>query len=65
MFIGGITSYVTFPKLYLKNGQLNHEDLETIPLSLKLKLAVMQWILLILVTAMFVLYFIGEAEFFN
>ena len=62
MLIGGITSYVAFPGLYLKNGQLSWEDLQAIPISLRRKLALIQWILVTLVIAMFALYFIGETS---
>jgi len=61
MLIGGITSYVAFPGPYLKNGQLSWEDLQAIPNSLRRKLALMQWILVALVVAMFALYFIGKS----
>jgi len=62
MLIGGITGFVAFSGLYLKNGQLSREDLEAIPPPLKRKLAMMHWILVTLATAMFVLYFIGKYE---
>lgn len=64
MVIGGITGYVAFPKLYLKNGQLSIEDLQAIPNSLRRKLAVMHWILVALVVAMVMLFFIGKSGLF-
>lgn len=65
MLIGGITSYVAFPGLYLKNGQLSREDLQAIPNSLRRKLALIQWILVALVVTMFALYFIGKSGLFH
>jgi hypothetical protein len=65
MLIGGITGYVAFPRLYLKNGQLSCEDLQAIPNSLRFKLAVMHWILVTLLLAMFALFFIRKSGFFN
>ena len=61
MVIGGITGYIAFPELYLKNGQLSREDLQAIPNSLRRKLAVMHWILVGLVVAMVVLFLISES----
>lgn len=46
MLIGGISGIVTFPKFYLKRGELCPEDLEKFPANLKRKLAVLQWTLL-------------------
>lgn len=65
MLIGGISSYVAFPGPYLKNGQLSREDLEAMPNSLRRRLALMQWILVMLATAMFALYFIGKSGLIN
>ncbi|MCU1761607.1 hypothetical protein NTD84_18035 [Pseudomonas sp. 14P_8.1_Bac3] len=61
MLIGGITSYVTFPFLYLKNGQLSRKDLQAIPTPLKRRLITMQWVLVSLVSLMFALYVIDES----
>nr|WP_246218932.1 hypothetical protein [Pseudomonas izuensis] len=65
MLIGGISGLVTFPRSYLKNGQLNREDLQAIPPSLRRKLAVMQWNLLVLLTALTLLVFIGKSGLLN
>lgn len=64
MLIGGITGYVAFPRLYLKNGQLSSEDLQAIPNSLRLKLAIMHWLLVTLVLAMLALCFISKSGLF-
>lgn len=43
LLIGGISGIVTFPKFYLKRGELSSEDLAGFPAPLKRKLAVLQW----------------------
>ncbi|MCU0121764.1 hypothetical protein N8H74_26180 [Pseudomonas sp. B2M1-30] len=43
LLVGGISGIVTFPKFYLKRGELSSEDLASFPAALKRKLAVLQW----------------------
>ncbi|MED7670634.1 hypothetical protein GXB78_25850 [Pseudomonas moraviensis subsp. stanleyae] len=43
LLVGGISGIVTFPRFYLKRGELSSEDLARFPAPLKRKLAVLQW----------------------
>ncbi|WP_434707397.1 hypothetical protein J3P75_15965 [Pseudomonas sp. R1-1] len=52
LLVGGISGIVTFPKFYLKRGELNSEDLARFPASLRRKLAVLQWSVICLLLVM-------------
>ncbi|QXI08635.1 hypothetical protein HU718_013305 [Pseudomonas tensinigenes] len=43
LLVGGISGIVTFPKFYLKRGELSSEDLTSFRAPLKRKLVVLQW----------------------
>ncbi|PMY33893.1 MULTISPECIES: hypothetical protein [Pseudomonas] len=45
LLMGGITSIVTFPGVYLKHGGVSVDDLEGFPKPLKKKFFVLQWTL--------------------
>ncbi|ARU86677.1 hypothetical protein [Pseudomonas sp. M30-35] len=55
LLIGGISGIVTFPNFYLKNGGMNADDLNNFPVSLKRKLAILQWSVIVLLLLMLVL----------
>jgi hypothetical protein len=44
LLVGGVTSIVTFPRVYLKNGGVSVEDLNSFPQNLKNRFAVLQWV---------------------
>lgn len=44
LLVGGVTSIVTFPRVYLKNGGVSVEDLDSFPQNLKNRFAVLQWV---------------------
>lgn len=50
--VGGIAFVVTFPKLFLKHGTLNVEDIKSFPLPLRRKLILLQWSIIGILTAM-------------
>ena len=52
LLVGGISGIVTFPKFYLKRGELNSEDLANFPVPLKRKLEVLQWSVISLLLVM-------------
>lgn len=52
LLVGGISGVVTFPKFYLKRGELNSEDLASFPAPLKRKLVVLQWSVIFLLLVM-------------
>ncbi|WP_320407354.1 hypothetical protein [Pseudomonas chlororaphis] len=54
LLMGGITSIVSFPDIYLKHGGVSVEDLESFPKPLKKKFLVLQWSLRGLLGIMFV-----------
>lgn len=54
LLMGGITSIVTFPGVYLKHGGVSVEDLEGFPKPLKKQFLVLQWTLRGLLGIMFV-----------
>lgn len=60
LLVGGISGLVTFPKLHIRIGLLNEEDLRSLPTFIKRKLAVLQWSLIILVFTMLTLSAILE-----
>lgn len=43
ILIGNISSYVTFPKVFIKHGSLSAEDLCRLPNSITKKLKILQW----------------------
>jgi hypothetical protein len=49
LLVGGISGLVTFPKLHIRIGLLDEEDLRTLPTFIKRKLALLQWSLITLV----------------
>lgn len=61
LLIGGISGILTFPNYYLKRGELCPEDLKKFPETLKRKLVVMQWIIIVLMISMFLLALIGKS----
>jgi hypothetical protein len=48
LLVGSISGVVTFPKFYLKRGELSSEDLASFPMLLKRKLVVLQRIMIFL-----------------
>lgn len=52
LLVGGISGIVTFPKFYLKRGELSSEDLTNFPIALKRKLVALQWSLIGLLLVM-------------
>ncbi|WP_092315778.1 hypothetical protein [Pseudomonas saponiphila] len=44
LLVGGVTSIVTFPRVYLKHGDVSVEDLINFPRKLKNNFAVLQWV---------------------
>ena len=52
LLVGGISGVVTFPKFYLKRGELSSEDLASFPAPLKRKLVVLQWSVISLLVVM-------------
>ena len=61
LLIGGISGIVTFPGFYLKRGGLSAEDLNNFPAPLKRKLALIQWSVIGLLSAMTLLALIGKS----
>lgn len=43
VLIGGIAGIITFPSRFLKNGGISNEELASIPLPTKKKLAILSW----------------------
>jgi hypothetical protein len=43
ILIGNISSYVTFPRVFIKHGSLSAEDLGRLPTSITKKLKFLQW----------------------
>nr|WP_095191842.1 MULTISPECIES: hypothetical protein [unclassified Pseudomonas] len=43
LLVGGISGIVTFPKSFIKRGELNTEDLASLQPGLKRKLIFLQW----------------------
>ncbi|MEB0046408.1 MULTISPECIES: hypothetical protein [unclassified Pseudomonas] len=60
LLIGGISGIVTFPGIYLKHGGVSPEDLNNFPSPLKRKLAVLQWIGIMLLSTLLLLFFFGK-----
>lgn len=52
LLVGAITDAVTFPASYIKGGELDPNDLASLPARLRTKLVVMYWTQLGLVTAL-------------
>ena len=61
LLMGGISGIVTFPGFYLKRGELSAEDLNSFPAPLKRKLALIQWSVIGLLSAMTLLALIGKS----
>lgn len=60
LLVGGISGIVTFPRFYLKRGELSSEDLINFPVVLKRKLAILQWSVIWLLGFAFLLWVIGK-----
>ena len=60
LLIGGISGVITFPNFYLKRGELSADDLSTFPASLRRKLILMQWSIIVLFSFAFLLWFVGK-----
>lgn len=58
--IGGISGIVTFPGVYLKHGGVSITDINNLPTSLRRRLAVIQWSLIVLMAVMFGLAIYGK-----
>ncbi|WP_460117794.1 hypothetical protein [Pseudomonas sp. S2_C03] len=50
--IGAVAGIVTFPRLFVISGGISSEELTSIPLPLKKKLALLSWSSVILVTSL-------------
>ena len=61
LLIGGISGVLTFPGPYLKRGELCAEDLKDFPITLKRKLVVMQWCIIILMISIVLLALVGKS----
>lgn len=60
LLAGGICGAIAFPRFNLQNGRLSAEDLSNFPVSLKRRLIMLQWIGVVLVSLLFLLWGIGE-----
>lgn len=52
LLVGGISGIVTFPRFYLKRGEISSEDLANFPGPLKRKLVALQWSVICLLLVM-------------
>lgn len=43
LLVGGISGIVTFPKFFIKRGEVSTDDLGSLPLALRQKLIFLQW----------------------
>lgn len=55
MLVGGISGMITFARFYIGRGALSAQDFNKFPMALKLKLIVLQWCLIALLSIMVVL----------
>ncbi|WP_426247264.1 hypothetical protein [Pseudomonas sp. TWR3-1-1] len=60
LLIGGISGIITFPNFYLKRGELSADDLSKFPASLRRKLILMQWSIIVLFSFAFLLWVVGK-----
>jgi hypothetical protein len=60
VFISGAMAIVTFPRIHLKHRRVSAEDLKNFPASLKRKLVILQWIGIVLVSSLFLIWGIGR-----
>ena len=60
LLIGGISGIVTFPGIYLKHGGVSIDDLNKFPAPLRRKLAVLQWVSIVLLVLMILLFIFGK-----
>ncbi|MFM9484903.1 hypothetical protein [Pseudomonas monachiensis] len=59
--IAGIAALVAFPDRYIKNGTLSADDINSLPASLKRKLVIWRWGVLILCGLLLLLGGVGAA----
>ena len=64
MVVGGISGFVTFPNFYIKRGRVSAYDIRSLPSSLRYRLVVLQWTVIVLLLIMFCLAAMVEMEVF-
>ena len=64
MVVGGISGFVTFPDFYIKRGRISADDVKSLPSSLRNRLIVLQWSVIVLLLIMFCLAAMVEMEIF-
>ncbi|CAI8935282.1 hypothetical protein EMIT0P218_40190 [Pseudomonas sp. IT-P218] len=64
MVVGGISGFVTFPDFYIKRGRISADDIRSLPSSLRFRLIVLQWSVIVLLLIMFCLAAMVEMEIF-
>ena len=64
MVVGGISGFVTFPNFYIKRGRISADDIRSLASSLRFRLIVLQWSVIVLLLIMFCLAAMVEMEIF-
>lgn len=64
MVVGGISGFVTFPDFYIKRDRISANDIRSLPSSLRFRLIVLQWSVIVLLLIMFFLAALVEMEVF-